>query len=349
MEHPSEIRNGKIHPWVEELKENDLVRGDYLVKFKRLGITRRGDPYLSMTLADRTGEVEARVWEGAEDVGGMFAEGDIVSVEGKAGSYRNEVQLILSRVEKSEAVSDPSIFLESTRHDVKGMTAELRELLGTMEDPHLRRLSDRFLSDPEFATDFRRAPAAKSFHHAYLGGLLEHTLSVCRLSAAVSGHYPDLDRDLLLCGAFLHDIGKVREYTYSTYIDYTDEGRLMGHLVLGAAMLEQRLSGIKGFPRSLALRLKHLILSHHGEFDFGSPKRPKFLEAFALHLVDDLDAKMSGLDRFMSRDRREGSWTEFNRLFERYFLKGPIQDRDPASRALEPAEEDKRQGSLFST
>jgi 3'-5' exoribonuclease len=180
---------------------------------------------------------------------------------------------------------------------------------------------------------------------------LEHTLSVCRLAAAVSDHYPHLDRDLLLCGGFLHDIGKVKELTYNTHIDYSDEGRLVGHLVLGSAMLDEKLSGIKGFPESVALRLRHLVLSHHGEFDFGSPKRPKFPEAFALHLVDDLDAKMNGLSRFMARDSREGSWTEFNRLFERYLLKGPIRDSDRAALHPDPAEEveDNRQGSLFST
>jgi 3'-5' exoribonuclease len=350
MEKPLEKENRASHRWVEELKENDPVRGDYLVKFKRMGTTRRGDPYLSMILADRTGEVEARVWDGAEDAGGSFAEGDIVAVEGRAGSYRNQVQLILNRVERSDSAADPSVFLESTQYDVGEMMAALKELLGTLNDPY-PRVVGRFLSDAGFVSKFKRAPAAKSFHHAYLGGLLEHTLSVCRLAAAVSDHYPHLDRDLLLCGGFLHDIGKVKELTYNTHIDYSDEGRLVGHLVLGSAMLDEKLSGIKGFPESVALRLRHLVLSHHGEFDFGSPKRPKFPEAFALHLVDDLDAKMNGLSRFMARDSREGSWTEFNRLFERYLLKGPIRDSDRAALHPDPAEEveDNRQGSLFST
>ena len=141
----------------------------------------------------------------------------------------------------------------------------------------------------------------------------------------VSSHYAELDRDLLITGAFLHDIGKIRELSYDLHIDYTDEGRLVGHLVLGCAMLEEKVSQIRGFAADMALRLKHLILSHHGEFQFGSPKRPKFKEAFALHLIDDLDAKMNGLGRFMEKDTKEGPWTEYNRLFERYFLKGDME------------------------
>jgi 3'-5' exoribonuclease len=193
--------------------------------------------------------------------------------------------------------------------------------------------------------NFRRAPAAKHFHHSYLGGLLEHTLSVSELMVAVTDHYKELDRDLLLASAFLHDIGKTREFIFERHIDYSNEGRLLGHITLGVMMVEDNLSGIKDFPEDLALKLKHLILSHHGEFEFGSPKRPKILEAFALHLVDDLDAKMAGLGRFMKKDSQEGPWTDFNRLYGRYFLKGEIPSSDEV-RGKGIAEDD-RQGSLF--
>lgn len=323
---PNEPREGELHVWVEDLKENDQVNGLYLAKLKRLGTTRKGDPFLTLVLADRTGEVEARVWEDAEASNARFAEGDVVEVEGRAGSYRNVLQLILSTVRKAAVVRDPSIFIEASPLDDREMMAALRELLGRIGDRHLKELTGRFFADREFTALFRKAPAAKNFHHGYLGGLLEHTLSVCRLALSVSEQYPFLDRDLLLCGAFLHDIGKIREYKYDTHIDYTDEGRLLGHLVLGTAMLDEKLAGIRRFPVDLAMRLKHLMLSHHGELAFGSPKRPKFLEAFALHLIDDLDAKMNGLKRFMDRDRQDGAWTEFNRLFERYFLKGALDD-----------------------
>ncbi|MCF8061363.1 MAG: HD domain-containing protein [Deltaproteobacteria bacterium] len=345
MERP-ERQAPDLRVWVEDLKENDRVSGLYLVKIKRLGTTRKGDPFLSLVLADRTGEVEARVWDDAETTSRRFAEGDVVAVEGRAGSYRNVVQLVLSRVDKAGSIEDPSLFLEASALDAKEMMGALRSLLGTIENPHLKRLVERFLSDRAFSALFRKAPAAKNFHHGYLGGLLEHTLSVCRLAAAVAELYPDLDRDLLLCGAFLHDIGKIREYSYTTHIDYTDEGRLLGHLALGTAMLDEKLACIRGFPPELAVRLKHLILSHHGELAFGSPKRPKFLEAFALHLADDLDAKMNGLRRFMDRDRNDGAWTEFNRLFERYFLKGAIGECGTDYETPAGDEED-RQSTLF--
>jgi 3'-5' exoribonuclease len=165
------------------------------------------------------------------------------------------------------------------------------------------------------------------------------------MSKAVAEHYPELDRDLLLAGAFLHDIGKIRELKFDKIIDYTDEGRLLGHLSLGVSMVDEKLSAIKGFPQGLALRLKHLILSHHGQHEFGSPKRPKFLEAFALHLIDDLDAKMNGLGRFMEKDRQEGAWTDFNRLFERYFLKEGFSAGQRGRDAVHDEEE--RQEVLF--
>ncbi len=343
---PNELREEDLHVWVEELRENDTVNGFYLAKLKRLGTTRKGDPFLTLVLADRTGEVEAKVWEDAEAVNAGFAEGDVVEVEGRAGSYRNVLQLTLTSVRKVAVVKDPSIFLETSPLDEREMMAALRKLLGRIEDRHLKELTGRFLSDRQFIADFRKAPAAKNFHHGYLGGLLEHTLSVCRLALSVSERYTYLDRDLLLCGAFLHDIGKTREFTYTTHIDYTDEGRLLGHLVLGTAMLDEKLAGMRRFPGDLAVRLKHLMLSHHGELAFGSPKRPKFLEAFALHLIDDLDAKMNGLKRFMDRDRQDGSWTEFNRLFERYFLKGALDDGREGLGTRVGGDED-RQSSLF--
>jgi 3'-5' exoribonuclease len=183
------------------------------------------------------------------------------------------------------------------------------------------------MADHQFVSQFKKAPAAKTFHHSYLGGLLEHTLSVSQMAVLITEHYPDLDGDLLLSGAILHDIGKIDELTFELNIEYSDRGRLLGHIVLGILMVEERLKTFKEFPSELALRLRHLILSHHGEFDFGSPKRPKFLEAFALHLIDDMDAKMKGLGRLLKDDRQEGSWTAFNNLFQRYLFKGDSSAR----------------------
>jgi 3'-5' exoribonuclease len=234
------------------------------------------------------------------------------------------------------------------------MMTALHHLLKEVKDEHLSSLIDLFFKDQEFVARFKRAPAAKNFHHNYLGGLLEHTLSVCRMAKQVATHYPELNGELLVTAAFLHDIGKMRELKADLQIQYSDEGRLVGHVVLGTAMVDEKFHELKDFPQGLAVRLRHLILSHHGEYAFGSPKRPKFLEAFALHLIDDLDAKLNGLARFMDRDQQMGTWTDYHRLFERYFLKGRIQRAE--TDVDEPAAIDEgneaandRQGTLFSS
>jgi 3'-5' exoribonuclease len=335
------------HLWVKDITEDDTITGHYSVKGKRLGKTRNGKPFLSITLGDRTGEVEAKVWEKAEALSSVFKEGDILEVQGNAESYRGQVQIKLSNLTPLKEEIDEHIFLESSARDISEMMTALRDVLKIVKNVHLRGLIDRFLADREFVLLFKTAPAAKNFHHDYIGGLLEHTLSVCQMATRVAVQYPHLDEELLLTAAFFHDIGKTRELNLKLNIDYTDEGRLIGHVVLAVTMVDEKLRHLKDFPRELAARLKHLILSHHGQLEFGSPKRPKFLEAFALNLIDDLDAKMNGLNRYMERDRREGAWTDFNRLFDRYLLKGEIQaiEKEPEGEN----EADEMQGSLFSS
>jgi 3'-5' exoribonuclease len=310
--------------WVKDIKIDGRVSGIYVAKMKRLAVTKKGDPFLSLTLYDRTGDIEARVWDRAEEFSSIFVVGDILDVEGHASSFRDQVQVTLSSLRVSEESVDPTLFLEATPRNVNKMMTALKQMAKEIKNPHLKKLIDRFFADRRFISQFRKAPAAKGFHHNYIGGLLEHTLSVCEMISSVTEHYPELDRDLLWTGGFLHDIGKTRELKFDVIIDYTDEGRLLGHLALGVAMIDEMLSGMKDFPQDLSMLLKHLILSHHGEYEFGSPKRPKFLEAFALHLIDDLDAKINGLGRFMEKDQQAGSWTDFNRLFDRYFFKGEI-------------------------
>lgn len=334
------------HLWVRDIREEDSIRSYYLVKQKKTGKTRRGEPFISMVLGDRTGEMEAKIWERADEWGPLFREGDVIEIEGAAVSYRNQLQITVSGLEVLREDLDPTVFVESTARNPAEMMGSLKMMLRGINDVHLKALGERFVNNSQFVARFQKAPAAKNFHHCYLGGLLEHTLSVCELSKVVSEHYPQLDQDLLLTSAFLHDIGKIRELKYSFQIDYTDEGRLLGHVVLGAIMVEETLAGLKGFPKELAMKVNHMILSHHGQYEFGSPKRPKFLEAFALHLIDDLDAKMNGLFRFMERDRQEGSWTDFSRLFDRFFLKGEILPTQMGSE--EHDEKEERQGKLFS-
>lgn len=334
------------HLWIKEIQEEERVSGCYLVREKRMLKTRNGKSFLSLTLADRTGEIPAKVWERAEALSSLFQEGDIIQVTGHAGSYRDQIQITVSGLDLLKEKPDPEIFLESTLEDPSEMMRSLREILRGVQDVNLKGLVDSFLKDRKFVARFKKAPAAKTFHHSYLGGLLEHTLSVCQMAIQVAAHYPQLNRDLLITSAFLHDIGKIKELGYDLQIDYTDEGRLVGHVVLSVTMVEEKLRGLNDFPQTLAIRLKHLILSHHGQYDFGSPKEPKFLEAFALNLIDDLDAKINGLSRFMERDRHEGVWTEFNRMFGKYFLKGKIQPTQKAPE--ERTKTDNRQRTLFS-
>jgi len=310
------------HLWIKDIKENAKIEGNYLVKSKSIGQTRQGNSYLTLTLGDKTGTIEARVWDRVEEISAQFKEGNIVTIAGQANTYRNQIQIQIHELKQNKFPVDPAIFQESSPKDIPNMLSDLIKLASQIQNRHLRTLIDSFMADHHFVTQFKKAPAAKHFHHSYLGGLLEHTLSVAQMAVLVSEHYPDLDSDLLLSGAILHDIGKIEELTYEPTIEYSNKGRLLGHIVLGVMMVEEKLKSQKNFPPELALRLKHLILSHHGEFDFGSPKRPKFSEAFALHLLDDMDAKIHGLGMLLKDDRQEGSWTGFNNLFQRYFFKG---------------------------
>jgi len=310
------------HIWIKDIKENGKVTGDYLVKSKAVAQTRQGNSFLTLTLGDKTGTVEARVWDRAEEISTQFKEGDIITITGQASTYRNQIQIQIYELKKNKSPADPAIFQESTPKDIPQMLSELKKMAHRIKNRHLRALIESFMADHHFISQLKKAPAAKIFHHCYLGGLLEHTLSVSQMAILAMEHYPDLDGDILLAGAILHDIGKIEELTFELNIEYSDQGRLMGHIVLGVLMVEEKLKTLKDFPSELALRLKHIILSHHGEFDFGSPKRPKFLEAFALHLIDDLDAKINGLGRLLKDDKQEGSWTAFNNLFQRYLFKG---------------------------
>jgi 3'-5' exoribonuclease len=347
MTDPSSDGRLKRHVWVEEIETDARVSGCYRVKNKKLSTTRNGNPFLSLTLADKTGDLPAKIWNRAEAFSDLFREGDVVEIVGQTATYQGQVQLTVSELCPCTETPDPDLFVETSPFDIPGMVRSLRTVLNQVEEVHLKGLIDRFWLDRSFMALFKKAPAAKNFHHGYLGGLLEHTLSVCRLAAQAADHYSELNRDLLVTAAFLHDVGKTREFSWGMNIDYTDEGRLVGHLVLGVAMLDEKLGSLKDFPDEQAIRLRHLLLSHHGQYDFGSPKEPKILEAFALHLLDDLDAKINGLTRFMQRDRREGPWTDFNRMFRKYFLKSP----SPAIQDVQEKEETEvnRQGMLFSS
>jgi 3'-5' exoribonuclease len=337
---------------LKDIQDGQQVKGIFLVKEMAAAETKAGKPYLMLTLMDATGEIAARVWENAEKFMPACPAGAVVAVAGLAQAYKGVNQLRLDSLSRvNEAEVDFSLLVPSTSGDLNLMTKELLKLAGSVENPFLRELLLAFFSSKEFLTAFKKAPAAKSMHHAYLGGLLEHSLGVARLATETAKLYPSLDQDLLIAGALLHDLGKVKEFEFSSFpFDYSDQGRLVGHMVLGIEMIQEKIARIKGFPEELATRIKHLILSHHGRYEFGSPSLPMVREAFALNFLDDLDAKMNYLDKLAERVGGEGyQWTDYQRNLERFlFVRGhSASDQAQSASAEEETAIDPRQRNLF--
>jgi len=254
-----------------------------------------------------------------------FKKGDIIYIEGRALSYRNALQVSIVTIKPCASENiDPADYLPVSKMNTAAMFQDILGYIETLSSEPLKRLLAAFFHDEKTAELFQRAPAAKGFHHIYLGGLLEHTLSVVRLLDRAADHYPHLNRDLLITGGMLHDIGKIYEFSYDSLIAYSDEGRMIGHLVMGVEMINKKIEAIENFPSQLALELRHIILSHHGEFEYGSPKRPKTMEALVIHFMDDLDAKLNAFQIFVDADaaNADSDWTNYNRFFERYLYKG---------------------------
>jgi len=305
------------------LKAGESVDDIFVARDKQLAHKKDGAPYLALSLVDRTGDMKAVVWDHVQAISKAFAAGDYVRVQGKVTEYKGTPQLVVRHLERAlQDQVDARDFLPATERDVDQMLDRLIQISRTVENEHLSRLLAAFFEDSAFVELFKTAPAAKKMHHAYLGGLVEHTLSIVRLIQAISTHYKGIDTDLLLTGGILHDIGKVHEFTYETHIDYSDAGRLLNHIVIGVEMLEKKIATLHDFPDDLALVLKHLIVSHHGIRDFGSPEPPKTLEAIILNYLDELDAKVTAVRTFMEAEDPEAPWTSYHRVLERFFFKG---------------------------
>jgi 3'-5' exoribonuclease len=320
--------------FVNQLVNGDSVDESFLVADKQLRANRQGNLYLHLELRDKTGSVGARLWNASEGLARTFEPGDYLHVRGKTQLFQGALQIILSHVEVIDPMQiEPEDFLPQSSQNVARLTVRLRELLFSMSNPHLRALVECFLIDEEFVRKYTTAPAGIKQHHAYHAGLLEHVVTLLTIADRIVDLYPDLDRDLLLTGIFLHDIGKIDELSYDRAFAYTDEGQLVGHLVMGVEMLREkveRTADLTGepFPAELLLRLKHMIVSHHGTHEFGSAKVPMTLEAIALHYLDSLDAKVHAFTREIRDDPcRESSWTPFHPNLGRRLFKGsPIAD-----------------------
>lgn len=316
--------------FVNELKKGQTIETSFLVREKNLGKTKAGIPYLSLRLMDRTGEVEGRIWENALEFSALFEKDDFIKVRAEADEFQGILQLRIVKLRKlGESEVFLGDFLPKTSQDIEAMFGELKEIGLRVQNPYLRELLAAFWADEEFIGRFKAAPAAKNLHHVYIGGLLEHTLSLIHLALLVGPRYRGINQDLLLTGGILHDIGKTKELSFLRSFDYTDAGRLLGHIILTVEMVDQKIQAVPGFPASLAMELKHLLLSHHGEYDYGSPKRPQTLEALLLHHLDDLDAKMNGFWGWIEKEKDLPSrWTSFHRTFDRFIFKPNEVDSD---------------------
>ena len=314
---------------VNQLANGDAVDELYLVADKQLRANRQGNLYLQLELRDKTGAVGARLWNAGEGLARTFEPGDYLRVRGKVQVFQGALQMILSHLEVADSSRvEPAEFLPQGSQNIARLTARLREVLLGMTNPHLRALAECFLIDDEFLGKFTAAPAGIKNHHAYQGGLLEHVVTLLTVAERIMDLYPEIDRDLLMTGIFLHDIGKVDELSYDRAFAYTDVGQLVGHLVMGVEMLRdkvERTADLTGepFPAELLMRLKHMIVSHHGTLDFGSPKVPMTPEAVALHHLDSLDAKLHSVIREIRDDPgRESCWTPFHQSLGRRLFKG---------------------------
>jgi 3'-5' exoribonuclease len=310
--------------YIENLKAGEKVSSAFLVAEKNLAYSQKGASYLNLRLKDKTGEIDGKIWDNAHEWDGQFKKGDIVQVYGRALSYKNSLQLSVLELKRlTDDQIDLADYFPAAKQAAEDMFTELMTYVEKIQTPCLKDLLNAFFQDEKTKALFKKAPAAKGFHHIYLGGLLEHTLSVAKLLDMTIQHYQGVNHDLLLTGGLLHDIGKIYEFDYDRLVQYSDEGRLIGHIVMGVEMVNAKMAAIEGFPKTLAMELRHLILSHHGVLEFGSPKRPKTLEALIVHYIDDLDAKVNAFQTFVDDAPEDDTkWTPFHKLLERYLYKG---------------------------
>ena len=302
--------------------ENKVIVSSFVVISKQVKPKKTGEPYLALTLGDRCGQIEAKMWDNVEDALDAFEQEDFLKIKGLLNKYKNRFQLTIHKLRKlGDSEVDFGDYLPKTTKDVEELWRTLGGFVSTIQDENLRALVQSFMADPEIAQAYKNAPAAKSLHHAYIGGLLDHVVSLFRSCDLVCRNYPQINRDLLLTGAFLHDIGKIHELTYNRSFSYTSRGQLLGHMIIELEMLQKKLAALPNFPDEMKTLIEHLIISHHGQYEFGSPKLPMFPEALMLHYLDDLDSKMESMRAHFEREaENESSWTSYNASLGRTLL-----------------------------
>ncbi len=303
--------------YINELREGEMISEVYLCKNKVVAKTKAGKNYYSMQLQDRTGIIDAKVWELNNGIA-HFEAMNYIKVEAQVTSFNGTLQLNVKRVRVAdEGEYDPTDYMPCSAKDIEGMYKELTDIISSISNEYLKKLLNMFfVEDKSFGERFKKHSAAKSIHHGFIGGLLEHTVSVARLCEFIAGRYEKINRDLLVTAAIFHDIGKVDELSSFPENDYTDEGQLVGHIVMGTMMVSEKIKTIPGFPVTLGNELKHCILSHHGELEYGSPKKPALIEALALAHADNMDAKLQTFAEVIEDNKDKSDWLGYNKMFE---------------------------------
>ncbi|MEA3416009.1 MAG: HD domain-containing protein [Thermodesulfobacteriota bacterium] len=318
--------------FINAIKAGDAIDDIFVLSEKTLSQKRDGKNFLNITVADKSGSIKGVVWDNVDQIASGITAGGFVNIKGKISEYKGMLQL---GVKTMAAVSpdsvNPSDFIPATDLNIDDMYIRLLKTTASIETGYLKELLEAFWDDEDFVRKFKTAPAAKKMHHAYLGGLLEHTLSMTILANKIANHYSEyytgIDRDLLLTGAVLHDIGKTIEFDYKFNIDYSVQGRLLNHIVIGVEMLDEKIRKIKDFPEEQAILLKHMIVSHHGVREFGSPEPPKTIEAVLLNYIDEIDSKVNCIREFIASSDPNETWTSYHKLLERYFyIGGKLRD-----------------------
>ena len=302
--------------------ENQTVTSNFVVASKHIKNKKNGEFYLSLILADRSGQLQANMWDNVADFLHAFEQDNFIKVKGLVQKYNGRWQLTIHKLRKlGNQEIEYADYLPKTSKDIEQLWRTVVEYVDGFQDPWLKRLLQDFMGDEAIATAYKNAPAAKTLHHAYIGGLLDHVVSLFTLCDLAARNYPQINRDLLLTGAFLHDIGKIHELAYQRSISYTTSGQLLGHMIIELEMLHEKLARIEGFPAELKILIEHLIISHHGQYEFGSPKLPMFPEALMLHYLDDLDSKMESMRAQFEREADlESAWTGYNPSLARPLL-----------------------------
>ena len=311
--------------WVKDLRAGTDLEECYAVRTADVRQRRGGGPYLAVSLGDRTGEVTALVWQNVDRLRNILEPGNVVAIQGQVQRYHQQLQVVVRQAEVLAPESvDQELFVRSSSVDPALLWSRLTTLIEEIEDPHIRQLLFRIFSDPEVERLFREAPAARSMHHAFRSGLLEHTVSVTTVARSLASHY-GLNADLVVAGALLHDLGKIWELEIGASIEYTDDGRLVGHISMETIFVEKKIGELEAFPAEIRRQLLHILLSHHGEYGFGSPRRPKTPEALLVHMTDNMDSKMAGiLEAITAEGSDDEAWTPYSRILERHIYRRRI-------------------------